>query len=300
MYFLPKYRRGIKNKYRKGMPVFEMITKDLGYVFTGSLNFLKNGFKEKTIVAFPHYPSRGATLYKIAKHLNYNLTNRLDANAEATVFWEYLTFRQEFGPLDEKAAQGLKVINLNSRDISKLYVDEAFTSVFGYGTRIDPTTFQGKYVQKNDTNALHDGKVLTQPLKQAEPGFIYQILINNQHNDTQVEDIRVPIVKEVVPFVYLKYRDINERFKNTTVKTLVVPTEKVFNPEEIAKINAFCQKVNLEFGELDVLRNKDDGKIYIVDVNNTPQGPPANTSKADQEYAISVLAKQFSKAFLKS
>ena len=58
MYFLPKYRRGIKNKYRKGMPVFEMLTKDLGYAFTETLNYLKNGFRQKTIVAFPHYPSR--------------------------------------------------------------------------------------------------------------------------------------------------------------------------------------------------------------------------------------------------
>jgi hypothetical protein len=277
-----------------------MLTKDLGYAFTESVNFLKNGFQKKTIVAFPHYPSRGATLYKIARHLNYNLTNRLDAAAEVAVYWEYATHRKEFGPLEERAAKGLKVVNLHSRDISKLAVDEAFASVFGYGTRIDPTTFQGKYVQKNDTNALHDGVVLMQPLKQAEPGFIYQILINNQHNETQVEDIRVPVVKEVVPFVYLKYRDINERFKNTTVKTQVVPAEKVFSPGEIASINAFCRKVNLEFGELDVLRNKDDGKIYIVDVNNTPQGPPANTSKTDQEFAISMLAEQFRKAFLKA
>jgi len=52
----------------------------------------------------------------------------------------------------------------------------------------------------------------------------------------------------------------------------------------------------LDYGELDVLRNKNDGKIYIVDVNNTPQGPPANTEK---EQGIEAIRK-IGEAVLKS
>ena len=42
----------------------------------------------------------------------------------------------------------------------------------------------------------------------------------------------------------------------------------------------------------------DDRRIYIVDVNNTPFGPPANISNKQGEEAINILANAFKKAFL--
>lgn len=35
-----------------------------------------------------------------------------------------------------------------------------------------------------------------------------------------------------------------------------------------------CRALGLDYGELDVLRDVEDGKLYVVDVNNTPWAPP--------------------------
>ena len=50
--------------------------------------------------------------------------------------------------------------------------------------------------------------------------------------------------------------------------------EDCFSPDEIDKLLRFCAAMNLDYGELDVLRHKADGRIYVVDVNTTPDGHP--------------------------
>lgn len=283
-------KRGIFNRYHKKMPFFERLLKDLSHGIIALGNFFKNGFQPKRILVHPHYPSRGSTLYKAARKLNYTLSNKVGKSQDLAVYWEYATYREEFQVLESLASK-IPVLNLHSRDISKVAVDRAHLQVFQYNTFVDAQTYAGKIVQKNDVNAIHDGQILQGPLAKTEAGFIYQILIDNSFDENWVLDIRVPIVKGTLDFVYLKYRDIKERFKNTTVKTEVKPIKDIFNAEEIQLINQFCETMHLDYGELDVLRNKDDGKIYIVDVNNTPQGPPANTPKEQGKEAIDKISR---------
>lgn len=290
--------RGVFNRYRKGMPTSEIVLKDLGFWVKKTLLFFNNGFKKEQIHIFPHYPSRGSTIYKVAQALNLNISNKRLYKIKCAVYWEYLTNRVEYKPLEELEKSGVKVVNLYSRDISKIYVDKIHQKVFGYCTVVDPLNFEGEVVIKSDTNALHDGRIVKGPISKIDEGNIYQILIDNKHTDDLVLDYRVPIVNTTLDFVYLKYRDISERFKNTTVNTVVEDINNYFSNEEIDLINRFCSAMKLEYGELDVLRNKNDGKIYIVDVNNTPQGPPANTPKKDGELAIKKIAAQFKSEFL--
>ena len=292
--------RGVFNRYRKGMPMAEILTKDIGFWMKKTSLFFKNGLKNNQIHIFPHYPSRGSTIYKVSQALNLNLSNKKLYNIKVAVYWEYLTNRIEYQPLEELAKSGVKVVNLHSRDISKIYVDEIHQHVFGYCTVVNPKSFAGEIVIKSDTNALHDGRIVQGPFDEIDNTNIYQILIDNKHSDNLVLDYRVPIVNKTLDFIYLKYRDISERFKNTTVNTEVSDINNHFTLDEIELINQFCAKMKLEYGELDVLRNKNDGKIYIVDVNNTPQGPPANTPKKEGEIAIKKIAKQFEKEFLKN
>ena len=108
-------------------------------------------------------------------------------------------------------------------------------------------------------------------------------------------DIRIPIVSKALDFVYIKLRSIDERFKNTTVDTKTKNIHEILKEEEIELINEYCFRLKLEYGELDVLRDTKDNKIYVVDVNNTPQGPPANTSKKDSTFALQKLASALEK-----
>ncbi|MFO7869709.1 MAG: hypothetical protein R6U95_10470 [Bacteroidales bacterium] len=299
MYFFSQYKRGIFNKYRKGMPVFEMFTKDCGHMFIMIQNMLFHSTKHKKVLVFPHYPSRGSTLYKILRRLRCTVTNKPSRDFSCAVYWEYLTERKEYAFL-EQCVKTHRVVNLQSRDISKFFVDSVFSEVFGYSTQVNPVEYSGKIVQKSDTNALHDGVILQGPLENTDEGSIYQILIDNSLSSELVVDLRVVVVKHIMPFVYIKYRDISERFQNTTVQTELKPIEDMLSQVEINLLQVFCDAIYLEYGELDVLRNNTDGKIYIVDVNNTPQGPPAHTLPQDAEYALNEIAHAFEREFLMS
>lgn len=297
MYFLKKYRRGIKNKYRRGMPVSEMLLKDLNHWFWEAKNYCRNGMKHRTMLVYPHYPSRGSTLYKILRLLGYNITNKLSAKFDMAVYWEYLTFREEFQELEKIAKNGRKVINLYSRDISKEFVEEKFREIFSYGTFLDPTKYKGLCVKKNNINAKHDGEVILCPIEQTDKNFIYQILIDNQIDETQVEDIRLPVVNRTLPFAYQKFKPLAERFKFPT-KSVLKPIEELLSPDEIEKTDRLCRALQLEFGEIDVLRNRTDGKIYVIDVNNTPQFQ-RNLSPEEKKSGIEHIARHFAERLLK-
>lgn len=292
---MTKYK-GLFNIYKDNMVVSEKITKDfLHFCFLLS-NLFKNGFKRRSILVYPEYPSRNSTLYKIGYVLGYNITNKPSKLNRATVYWENKTHRTE-----QEAIVRLKkdnIVNISSTDISKVFVDEIHLSVFGYNTRVNPTEHVGKMVQKSDTNAKHDGTLIEGPIKTQKKDSIYQILIENAVNDQLIVDMRVPFIGEVTDFIYLKYRPISERFQNTTVKTELKKTSDVLSEKEIAQVESFCKKSKLDFGELDVLRDKHSGKIYIVDVNNTPFGPPAHISKKEGEKALKRIAYYFEKHFL--
>ena len=291
--FINKYR-GHFNKYHKKMPLGEIVLKDLNYLVLSFRNFFRNNFKNKSILVYPHYPSRGSTIYKVGKLLGYNITNKPKKSTKTAVYWEYLTFREEFEKLED-ISKTKRVINLYSRDISKKFIDKIHQDVFGYATIVDPLSYNDKIVKKNDINAKHDGVIIQGPLGAVEDEFIYQRLIDNSCSNNLVMDIRIPVVRKALDFVYIKLRSIDERFKNTTVDTKTKNIDEILNQEEIELINEYCSRLKLEYGELDVLRDKKDGKIYVVDVNNTPQGPPANTSKKDSAFALQKLASAFEK-----
>ncbi|MCC7203584.1 MAG: hypothetical protein IT441_00760, partial [Phycisphaeraceae bacterium] len=58
----------------------------------------------------------------------------------------------------------------------------------------------------------------------------------------------------------------------------------------------FARAMKAEFCEFDVLRHS-DGRIFIIDVNKTPYGPPAGLPEARE--AVARLARAFQQAFLK-
>lgn len=278
------------------MVISEKITKDFLHLCFSVSNFLKRGLKSQSILVFPEYPSRNSTLYKLGNLLGYTITNKPSKRNSALVYWENKTHRTEQNKLDQ--LQKKYIINKGSVNISKVFVDATHLSVFGYNTMVNPTSHTGKMVQKSDTNAKHDGQLIEGPIDTPLSGSIYQILVDNTVNQDLIVDMRVPYIGEVTDFIYLKYRPIQERFENTTIKTELKKTDEHLSNTEIKQIEDFCKKSNLDFGELDVLRDNTSGKIYIVDVNNTPFGPPANIEKQDGKKALKRIAYYFEKNFI--
>lgn len=296
-----KLRKGLKNNYRADIPLAELVFKDLFFTFKGWANYFRNGLQHHTIHTYPEFPSRNATLYKICTALSINITNRPVSRYRLAVYWEDKTLRTPDSYIQELSQQ-THVLNSDACDISKTFVEEAHQQAFGYSTRVDPATHHGPCVRKSNMNAAHDGEIVQCPVNGTEPGVVYQKLINNRSGDMFVEDIRVPVLGSTIPHVYLKYKPLEARFANfreTPDDRLpeIHPPEGVFSEEEIAQIKALAGIMHLEFGEMDVLRDRDDGKIYVVDVNNTPTGP-SHLRRKDLKKAISNLAATFRKEFL--
>jgi len=108
-----------------------------------------------------------------------------------------------------------------------------------------------------------------------------------------VLDYRIPIHGNQIPLVYLKHRPIETRFANSNSFVDLAQPQVLFSPTELSNILLFARKISLDFGELDVLRDK-DGLIYIVDTNHKPAGPPLGLPDHLGKIAFNLMAESFS------
>jgi hypothetical protein len=213
------------------------------------------------------------------------------------VNWEDATWRTADETLKELGGR-CGCLNIRCTDISKTRVHAAFKKVFGYSLSVDPLTHQGACVEKSDINAAHDGRVIECPVDQRAENHVYERVVNNQAGDRYVEDIRTVIMKDTVPLVYLKYRFAANRFRNYR-KAVTVRAGDVFSAGERERIIAFSREMGLDLGELDILRDRGDGRLYIIDVNPTPAGPPGYMPAREYRRALKVLSAAFEATFLR-
>ncbi|MGE2836535.1 hypothetical protein [Mycobacterium sp. SMC-4] len=250
----------------------------------------------KTVLFYPDKPGYADVLYKVCNSMGYTMTSASDSQPDLVIAYEDVTERAPSRTLTELAASHF-VLNRRCHDIGKVNVERAFQEVFGYGTFVDPATHQGQCVVKSNENGSHDGEIIECPTQSEREGAVFQRLINNVVGDEAL-DIRVPIVGQEIPFVYLKYRKLRSRFSNLNARVSMDSAAAVFTSDEIKAIHGFVEELGLDYGELDVLRDRDDGRIYIVDVNNTPFGPPNHLPKADGRRAIGILSEAFDRQFM--
>lgn len=184
--------------------------------------------------------------------------------------------------------------NVDCFDIRKSVVARVFEETFGYSMSIDPTTHKGRAVEKSEANGKHDGRVVDCPIASPKPGHVYQRLIENTFDGDEHADIRTPVVGGKIPFVFLKWRTRDLRFSNDNHRVTIAATDAMLSRDEQEKIAAFASAMRLDFGGLDVLRDRNDGRIYIVDANKTDMGPPSTLRSADKLTAMRGLASAFS------
>ncbi len=287
-------KKGWRNNYIDKLSWFEVLGKDLKFYIKDLIKRFKNNGRLPVIVTYPDFPSKRTTIFKIADQLNFRITNKLVADARVFLFFEDQTHSvlpTTFASLSNR------ILNDKVLDISKKKVDHVHLEVFGYNTIIDPTTFKGKAVRKSDKNALHDGEVIDCPIESSDPNSVYQIVIDNSFDAHHVVDFRVPVIAGEIPLCYKKFKEYKVRFTNDVSSSTLHSPKEIFSDTELIMISDFANKFELDFGELDVLRHS-DGKIYIIDVNKTPYGPPFGLALEDKEKAVSMLTASFKKNFL--
>lgn len=185
---------------------------------------------------------------------------------------------------------GLTCFNRHCPDVSKTRVAQVFEAVFGYPLLVDPDVWSGPAVEKGETNGAHDGRIVACPTR-PRPGKVYQRLIDTAE-DGEVVDFRTPCVGGEPVLVFVKRRPSRDRFANYNTSVALVAPQEVFSPEELAAIRAFVQAMRLDWGGLDILRDRRTGRLYVVDVNKTDM-PPLALPFLDKLRATRRLAAAF-------
>lgn len=207
-----------------------------------------------------------------------------------------------FAPPTDPKPDGIELINGCFKDSAKSAIDVAHRSVFARGVCVDFNEINSEllYVVKSEDQAAHDGKIMlgSEILPIDIRNKVVQRLIDNRVTPNLVRDIRVPYIGGEIPFAYIKTRNVNERFSNANKSACVTSIEHVFSLTELEQIRSYCKLLRLDYGELDILRDQSDGKIWIVDVNNGPSGPPNGLTKGEVDYCVREMAITFYRKFL--
>jgi len=191
---------------------------------------------------------------------------------------------------DPQAPAGLPMINAACLDVSKSRVARVFEAVSGRALAVDPRRHDGPMVEKSELNGAHDGRAVDGPLPEPRDDRVYQRLIDNLAPDGCVEDLRCPTVGGEIPVVYLKRRPLDQRFANMNTQVRLLEPDAVFSAQELATLSRFAREMGLEWGGMDVLRDRRSGELWIVDVNKTDMGPPIALPLRDKLASVKRLA----------
>jgi hypothetical protein len=167
-------------------------------------------------------------------------------------------------------------VNGECTDISKTHVDHMFEKAFGYATRVDPTTFNGRAVMKAERNCSDGGIFVDCPIDASamRSDHIYQRLIDNETSEGIVKEFRVAVICGEIADVIVQYRSIDFRLQGRgsggSHGSTACKAVDVFSPTDIRRVLHFCALMGLDFGELDILPDVNDGRLYILDANKTP------------------------------
>lgn len=182
-----------------------------------------------------------------------------------------------------------RAFNFGVGDVSKSKVAEVMERAFGYPLAVDPITFVGDAVEKGEGNGLHDGRLVVCPCPRIE-GKAYQRIIKTEGADGWAYDLRTACVARRPVVVFLKQKPATARFSIQNTSVVVKEPGEVFSAAELAQLERFCDAMQLDWGGLDVLREGETGRLYVVDVNKTDTGPAVVLTWADRARATRMLA----------
>jgi hypothetical protein len=188
---------------------------------------------------------------------------------QPTLAWDTGTW---FSP---RAAARLPANAMNRRclDISKSTVDRIWGEIAGYSITVDPQTAQGPIVEKPEINAVKGGRVIDGPIERPRRGMVYERLVDARNEDgSRVLHLRAVVIGSRIVFTYAKWRPYPEWFRGQEF-TEPQSTDELLSADEAATVLRFADGIGLEYGELDIVRDRDTRLIYVVDANRNPVRP---------------------------
>lgn len=181
-------------------------------------------------------------------------------------------------------------INANCHDVDKALLHEVWAEVSGNDLRVDPEHMTGQLVESATRNGAGDARIVHAPVT-AKPGKVYTRLIANTDNGAFMQDWHVPVIGGHMPLAMVASRPENRRFTHQHSNVRLADPKLLFTPEERSQLQAFCVRMGLDLGSLDVLRDRVSGKLHLVDADPGKMGPVAALGPWEQWTALRVLAR---------
>ncbi|MEO1368165.1 MAG: hypothetical protein AAFX50_13410 [Acidobacteriota bacterium] len=248
-----------------------------------------------TILTYPEPPAGKFAL--LCERGGFRVVSDPTRPFDLAIKWYEETYTPNDRVLGE-LAQITPVLNLGCCDISKRRVDEAHREIFGYGLLVDPHTYRGACVKKTNLNAQNRESLVQCPIAPGDGdageghGFVYQRLVVTPREPEEYEEYRVPITGREIPCVVIKRRPLSVRFDRCAGYAILAEADEVFSADERAKILELCRVFGLDFGDLDILRERGDGRLHVIDVNPTPGGPGAAGYGYTEDQRQELLTRQ--------
>jgi hypothetical protein len=262
---------------------------DIGRWFTYYLLVRAHGFwmglkrPNGPRVWFTPYPPRPWYVIWAAMVWGGLIFARRPENAEAAFYFEDQTQAAPPPPRHARA------FNFGCGDVSKSKVAAVMEQAFGYALALDPTEHHGEAVEKGEGNGVHDGRLVQCPTAR-QTSKTYQRVIKTEAEDGWAYDLRTATVGRTPVLVYVKKKPAAARFSIQNTSVEVKLPHEVFSAEEIAQLERFCETMQLDWGGLDVLRERESGRLFVVDVNKTDTGPAVVLNWHDRAKATRLLA----------
>ena len=224
--------------------------------------------KDKIKILFYPEPVRtGAKVFDYCESLGFETTNYINAEGITAVFFNHPNPQCIYQPDNDllELSKKHRVYNINCNNTRKSYVADIHLKVFGYNASVGKK-FKGKMVRKSDLQYKRCEVIVS---KYSYARHLHYMKFINTYSNGYYSNFRVPYYDGAIPcVVQIKKKDPFDRKSKT--KLVIKKPSFWFSPEEIKKIRQFCVAMGLDYGEIDVLRDKNDKRIYIIDVNDKP------------------------------
>lgn len=275
--------------FPRHLPFTERAWKQLRHGTWLAAVWIRQRRRPPVVYVWPDMPSRRAALYKVARFLGWELTNRARPLALLGIHFEDATQKRRSAPPPALNASGWW--NVHSTDIGKQGLELHHQQAFGYGMGVDPLVHEGPMVVKSDENAKHDGQIVQGPMlaDALRADAVYQRVIDNSDAAGAFFDYRVVFMKGEFPVVYRKFKDAAKRFTNETVNVELLDAQP-FSESELQAMRTLAARMSIDYAEFDALRDRGSGMLFVVDVNPTPWGPPVQLDADRQHSAIARMA----------
>ena len=249
---------------------------------------------------YPHFQK--STTYYMLRKAGVEISNKLIGKFDMGIYWDPRMDINKQTPKLKQNGKKIKLINLFLVDTAKEFVATSFDKHFGYGYHVDPTKFNGYCISKHNGNGTKSCFFLKCPINATDifKDHSYQQIIDytDKRDPNTLYELRVPIVGGIIPCILFKTRNRGLRFTSKNRSIQIVSPLKYLTEQECHKIITYCRYIGLELGEIDILRSQEDGKIYIIDVNNTSWWPPNKLGDVDRNIVLNLIWNAFLESFL--